>query len=253
MTDPRHGRVGLAVTGDGRRDTPAIVRHTRSAATGGSLRLDAPRSSPPPPDRARGASALAVALLAIVALVAVGCSVVVDPTPPSPTPADFGGIAAALVQAGIKVVHPVAGDAGCQDRVLVPTAISFEATGLDQPTPVKIYMYVFADRATFERLRTTVDSVRAQLRDRSRDVRVGRAVAVRHRRPGTLGTAVQGRAPERAGSCGRDGRLGRAHRSLRRRAGRGSGARSRAAGPGWSPPRSRSASRRAGSARPGTR
>ena len=101
---------------------------------------------------------LVVALLAIVALVAVGCSVVVDPTPPSPTPADFGGIAAALVQAGIKVEHPVSGDAGCQDRVLTPTAISFEASGLDQATPVKIYTYLFADRATFERLRTTVDS-----------------------------------------------------------------------------------------------
>jgi hypothetical protein len=107
--------------------------------------------------RARGV-ALAVALLAIAAVIAVGCSVVVDPNPPSPTPADFGGIAAALVQAGIKVVHPVAADAGCQDRVLVPTAISFEASGLDQPTPVKIYAYLFADRATFERLRTTVDS-----------------------------------------------------------------------------------------------
>ncbi len=107
--------------------------------------------------RARDA-ALAAVLLAIVGLVASGCSVLVDPTPPSPTPADFGGIAAALVQAGIKVVHPVSGDAGCQDRVLGPTAISFEASGLDQATPVKIYSYLFADRATFERLRTTVDS-----------------------------------------------------------------------------------------------
>ena len=100
---------------------------------------------------------LAVALLATVALVAEGCGIV-DPTPPSPTPADFGGIAAALVQAGIKVVHPVSGDAGCQDRVLGPTAISFEASGLDQATPVKIYTYLFADRATFERLRSTVDA-----------------------------------------------------------------------------------------------
>jgi hypothetical protein len=107
--------------------------------------------------RARGV-APAAALLAIVVLFAGGCSVLVDPTPPSPTPADFGGIAAALVQAGIKVVHPVSGDAGCQDRVLGPTAISFEASGLDQATPVKIYTYLFADRATFERLRTTVDS-----------------------------------------------------------------------------------------------
>jgi len=83
---------------------------------------------------------------------------VVDPTPPSPTPADFGGIAAALVQAGVKVVHPVSGDAGCADRVLGPTAISFDASGLDQASPVRIYLYVFGDRATYERLRSTVDN-----------------------------------------------------------------------------------------------
>ena len=115
---------------------------------------DAPSAARP---RA-GGLALGLTMLALVALVSVGCSVLVDPTPPSPTPADFGGIAAALVQAGIKVAHPVSGDAGCQDRVLGPTAISFEASGLDQTTPVKIYTYLFADRATFERLRTTVDS-----------------------------------------------------------------------------------------------
>jgi hypothetical protein len=115
---------------------------------------DAPSAARP---RA-GGLALGLTMLALVALVSVGCSVLVDPTPPSPTPADFGGIAAALVQAGIKVAHPVSGDAGCQDRVLGPTAISFEASGLDQTTPVKVYTYLFADRATFERLRTTVDS-----------------------------------------------------------------------------------------------
>ncbi len=155
---------------------------------------------------------LAVAMLAIAALVAVGCSVLVDPTPPSPTPADFGGIAAALVQAGIKVVHPVSGDAGCQDRVLGPTAISFEASGLDQATPVKIYTYLFADRATFERLRTTVDSLRTQLCHRSGHVRVGGAIAVRGRRPGTMGAAVQGQA---AGGPRGDRRQRRLLRDLR--------------------------------------
>jgi len=102
--------------------------------------------------------ALGLAILAVIALIAVGCSVVVDPTPASPTPADFGGIAAALVQGGIVVTHPVSGDAGCDDAILRPTAISFEASGLDQATPVKIYSYLFADRATWERLRTTVDN-----------------------------------------------------------------------------------------------
>jgi hypothetical protein len=117
--------------------------------------------SPTVPSAARPRArriALGVAIPAVIALIAVGCSVVVDPTPASPTPADFGGIAAALVQGGIAVAHPVSGDAGCDDSVLRPTAISFEASGLDQATPVKIYSYLFADRATFERLRTTVDN-----------------------------------------------------------------------------------------------
>ena len=39
-----------------------------------------------------------------------------------------------------------------------PTAISFDASGLDQPTPVRIYLYMFRNRATFERLRATVDA-----------------------------------------------------------------------------------------------
>ena len=96
-------------------------------------------------------------VVAALAIIAAGCGIV-DPTPPSPTPADFGGIAAALVQGGIKVVHPISGDAGCNDQVLGPTAISFDASGLDQAPPVRIYLYVFRDRATFERLRATVDS-----------------------------------------------------------------------------------------------
>ena len=51
----------------------------------------------------------------------------------------------------------VSGDAGCADSVLTPTAIAFDASGLDQPTVVRIYLYVFGDKATYERLRTTVD------------------------------------------------------------------------------------------------
>jgi hypothetical protein len=92
-----------------------------------------------------------------IALVAIGCGLV-ETTPPSPTPADFPGIAAELAKRGINVSHPVSGDAGCDDHVLAPTAISFEATGLDEPADVKVYLYVFRNRATFERLRDTIDS-----------------------------------------------------------------------------------------------
>jgi hypothetical protein len=96
-------------------------------------------------------------LLCFIALLVAGCGVVTT-TPPSPTPADFGGIAAELAKHGINVGHVVSGDAGCSDQVLTPTAISFDASGLDQPSPVRIYLYVFRNRATFERLRATVDN-----------------------------------------------------------------------------------------------
>ena len=51
----------------------------------------------------------------------------------------------------------MSGDAGCNDSVLTPTARSFDASGLDQAATVRVYLYMFADRATYERLRTTID------------------------------------------------------------------------------------------------
>ena len=92
-----------------------------------------------------------------VALLAAGCGLV-ETGPPSPTPADFPGLAAELGRRGITVSHPVSGDAGCDDHVLGPTAISFDAAGLDQATAVHVYLYIFRNRATFERLRGTIDT-----------------------------------------------------------------------------------------------
>ncbi len=62
-----------------------------------------------------------------------------------------------MVQRGIVIDNVVSGDAGCDDRVLAPTAIAFDASGLDQPTKVRVYMYIFRNRAAFERLRSTID------------------------------------------------------------------------------------------------
>ena len=91
-----------------------------------------------------------------VALLVAACGVI-STTPPSPTPADFPGIAAEYAKRGIDLAHVVSGDAGCDDKVLAPTAISFDASGLDQKTKVRIHLYVFRNRAAFERLRTTID------------------------------------------------------------------------------------------------
>jgi hypothetical protein len=93
-------------------------------------------------------------MLAVLAL--AGCGTI-STSPPAPTPADFQGIATELSKRAIAIDRIVSGDAGCADPVLVPTAIGFDASGLDQAQPVRIYLYVFRNRAAFERLRATVD------------------------------------------------------------------------------------------------
>ena len=90
-------------------------------------------------------------------VILVGACGTISRTPPAPTPADFQGIAGFIVQRGIQISHIVSGDAGCPDPVLGKTAIGFDAVGLDQTTPVRLYVYIFRDRATYERLRATVD------------------------------------------------------------------------------------------------
>lgn len=81
----------------------------------------------------------------------------ISTSPPAPTPADFQGLASELTKGGIAISDLVSGDAGCADPVLIPTAIGITADGLDQADPVRLYLYIFRNRASFERLRATVD------------------------------------------------------------------------------------------------
>jgi hypothetical protein len=106
--------------------------------------------------RVRAASGL-IGRLGLVAILVAGCSVI-SRTPPAPTPADFQGIAGAIVQRGIRIEHIVSGDPGCPDHELGKTAIGFDAVGLDQAAPVRLYVYIFRNRETYERLRATVDA-----------------------------------------------------------------------------------------------
>lgn len=108
--------------------------------------------------RLPSAVARRLALGALVASVGLGGCGVVSTTPPAATPADFPGITAALAVRGVQVNHFVSGEAGCDDPVLVPTAIAFDAKGLDQARFVRIYIYIFRNRASFERLRASVDA-----------------------------------------------------------------------------------------------
>jgi hypothetical protein len=52
----------------------------------------------------------------------------------------------------------VSGNGGCPDANLAKTAIAFDVVGLDQPSPVHVFVYIFRNRATYERLRATVDA-----------------------------------------------------------------------------------------------
>ncbi len=97
-----------------------------------------------------------LSLAALVLMLAAACGTI-STTAPAPTPADFQGIASELTKRGIAIGKLVSGDAGCQDPVLIPTAIGLTAAGLDQKEPGRIYLYIFRNRDSFERLRGSID------------------------------------------------------------------------------------------------
>ena len=101
---------------------------------------------------------LTVALVVLGLAVAIaGCGVLTEAAP-APTPADFQGIASEIVRRGIAIDNLVSGDAGCNDKVLNPTAIGLDASGKDQAEPVRLYLYIFRDREAYERLRSAIDA-----------------------------------------------------------------------------------------------
>jgi hypothetical protein len=107
------------------------------------------------PTRLGRAAARAVATVAL-AVALVGCGMI-RTSPPAPTPADFQGIAGEIVRRGIAIEGLVSGDAGCDDHELAPTAIRFRASGLGQAQPVTLYLYIFRNRTSYEKLRSRID------------------------------------------------------------------------------------------------
>jgi hypothetical protein len=107
----------------------------------------------PSPIRQRGVRR--ALLLGLVVLVIAACGDLVGTQPPA-TPTDFPGLTGRMKVAGIVLDDWVSGDAGCADPELVPAAISFMAEGLDQADPVKVYLYVFRNRAAWERNRDAI-------------------------------------------------------------------------------------------------
>lgn len=98
-----------------------------------------------------------IAVLALAALTASGCSALTA-TAPAPTPADFPGIAGTLAQHGVLVTDFVSGDAGCDDPTLIQTAIRFEATGFEVAERITARIYIFRNRDAYERRRADVDT-----------------------------------------------------------------------------------------------
>ena len=109
------------------------------------------------PTRSALGGRLSVAFVVLgFALAIAGCGVLTEPAP-APTPADFQGIATEIVRRGIAIDNLVSGDAGCNDKVLNPTAIGLDASGKDQAAPVRLYLYIFRDREAYDRLRSAID------------------------------------------------------------------------------------------------
>ncbi|HSL97248.1 MAG TPA: hypothetical protein VK831_01630 [Candidatus Deferrimicrobiaceae bacterium] len=103
-----------------------------------------------------------VALAAVaVAAVLAACGTIQSSAPPH-APESFPEIVSQLGRFGVVAENWVAGDSGCSDATLGPTAIRFEASGLDQATAVPLRIYIFRNRETWDRRRADVDACIAE-------------------------------------------------------------------------------------------
>lgn len=102
-----------------------------------------------------GAATLLLAL--VVGSVLAACAGILE-SPPVPDPESFPEIASQLGSLGITVSSWTAGDPGCDNSTLSPTSIRFEASGLDQPAPLTLRIYIFADHAAWDRRLADVDT-----------------------------------------------------------------------------------------------
>jgi hypothetical protein len=93
----------------------------------------------------------------VICLALAGCAGVLQ-SPPVPGPEAFPGISGQLGRFGVDVASWTAGDDGCDDPTLSATAIRFEAAGLDQSTPILFRIYIFRNRAAWERRLADVDT-----------------------------------------------------------------------------------------------
>jgi hypothetical protein len=100
---------------------------------------------------------LVPAALLVLAIALSGCADLLE-SQPVPDPEAFPGIAGQLGRFGVDVASWTAGDAGCDDPTLSPTAIRFDASGLDQAVPAHLRIYIFRNRDAWERRLADVDA-----------------------------------------------------------------------------------------------
>jgi hypothetical protein len=98
-----------------------------------------------------------VVVMAFAALALAGCAGVLG-SPPVPGAEPFPGITGHLGRYGVDVLSWTSGDAGCDDPTLAPTAIRFQAQGLDQPTPLLLRIYIFRDHDAWDRRLADIDT-----------------------------------------------------------------------------------------------
>ena len=96
-------------------------------------------------------------LLLVLACLALGACEA-DNNPANPTPASLSAVLEVFGSSGLTLSNVVSGDPGCPNQDLANNALSFDAKGLDQVTPTRVYLYGFKNRATFQRLATAVDA-----------------------------------------------------------------------------------------------
>ena len=98
-----------------------------------------------------------VLVLALACLIVSACQSALR-EPQSADPEPFPGIANQLGRFGVEVSSWTSGDPGCDDPTLSPTAIRFDATGLDQAAPVLLRIYIFRNRDAWTRRSADVDA-----------------------------------------------------------------------------------------------
>jgi hypothetical protein len=106
----------------------------------------------------------AFAAAVLVAGIVSGCGALTV-SPPAAGPDSFPELSGQLGRLGVTIEDWTSGDDGCDDPTLAPTAIRFEAQGVDQASPVTLRIYIFRNKDAWEKRQPDVDACVAEWAD----------------------------------------------------------------------------------------